>query len=120
MFFGDWIGTAIAALMGGARIVAGAIQADPQIGVATVARFTATGLTGQRPFPSAHVTMACHSAAQNNQARTDRNSLKKAVEAQATMQLKKFIKPEISPFESSPSHIKVWEDSVTIFSLKSF
>lgn len=31
------------------------------------------------------------------------------------MQLKKFIKPAISPFESSPSHIKVWKDSVTIF-----
>jgi hypothetical protein len=57
-FFLDWFGAAVAALMGDAGIVTGAVQADPQIGVALMAGFTPPRQAGQPPFPAASVTMA--------------------------------------------------------------
>ena len=52
--------TAIPALVRDARIVTGAIQADPQICAATMARFASSGLAADRPFPTAFVTMSRH------------------------------------------------------------
>lgn len=60
MFVEDRFGSAVAALMGGAHVVADAIQADPQIGAALVTGFTASGLACQRPFPATLVAMSGH------------------------------------------------------------
>ena len=49
-----------AALVGGANIVARAIQADPQVRPAAMARLAAPRLHRQRPFPAALVAMSCH------------------------------------------------------------
>ncbi|EEF57762.1 hypothetical protein [Pedosphaera parvula] len=53
------VGPAVAALMGRARIVADAVQADPQVSATTMARFASPGVSRESPFPSALVTMTC-------------------------------------------------------------
>ena len=55
--FHDGIGAAIAALMGHAPVVAGAVEADAEVGAALVAGITATRQARQSPFPAAFVTM---------------------------------------------------------------
>jgi hypothetical protein len=56
--FKDRFRSAVAALLGGAWIVACAVEADAQIGVALMAGFASTGLAGKSPFPSAFMTVA--------------------------------------------------------------
>jgi len=53
-------GAAFAALLGDARVVAGAVQAHAQVGAAFHADFAATGLAGNRPGFAAMVTMSRH------------------------------------------------------------
>src|SRR5216117_485722 len=50
MFFGHWIGAAVAALMGHASVVAGAVEADLEIGPALMAGLGPPGQTRQRVF----------------------------------------------------------------------
>jgi hypothetical protein len=57
-FLEDRLGPAVAALLGGARIKAGAVEAHAHIGAAPVAALAAAGLAGEIPFPSAFVTMS--------------------------------------------------------------
>ena len=57
LLFKDRFGAEVAALVRGARIVIGAIEADAQVGVAAVTGVAATGEAGQCPFPAAFVTM---------------------------------------------------------------
>src|SRR6266487_4469927 len=58
MFFSDRIGAAVAALMGHARVVAGAIEADLEVGPALMAGLGPSRQTRQRVFPPAGVAMA--------------------------------------------------------------
>ena len=58
MFFGHRIGAAVAALMGHARIIAGAIQADFEVGSALMAGLGASRQARQRVFPATSVAMA--------------------------------------------------------------
>ena len=46
--------------MGNSRIVAHAIQANPQIRVALMAALTSSGLASEGPFPAAFVAVAIH------------------------------------------------------------
>ena len=60
VFFQHRLGPAFAALISRARIIMGAVQADPQVGPAFHAGFAAAGLAAQGPGFAAVVTMACH------------------------------------------------------------
>ena len=60
VLFLNWFGATITTLMRHSQIVAGAVQADAQIGAATMARFAPAWLPADRPFPSAFVTMTRH------------------------------------------------------------
>lgn len=60
MLLSDWLRAPIAALMGNSRIVAHAIQANPQIRAALMATLTSAGLASEGPFPAAFVTVAIH------------------------------------------------------------
>jgi hypothetical protein len=57
-FLHDRVGPPVAALVRGAGIVTGAIEAHSQIGVAPVARIPSSGQPGQRPRPAALVAMS--------------------------------------------------------------
>src|SRR5207302_4678338 len=50
--FKDRFRAAVPALVRRARVVAHAVQADPQVGAALRTTFAAPGLSGQRPLPS--------------------------------------------------------------------
>src|SRR5712671_434651 len=58
MFFRHWIGATVAALMGHAAIVAGAIEADLKISTALVAILGPSRQTRQRVFPPTRVAVA--------------------------------------------------------------
>jgi hypothetical protein len=60
VFFGDRLGAPIAALLRRPRIVAGAVEANPQIGQALVAAFPSSRLSRESPFGAALVTMTGH------------------------------------------------------------
>ena len=110
LFFRDGIRAAVAALMGSTRVVAGAVQANPQVRIATVARFTAPRLTRKGPFPSALVTMACHFHIKIIGRISLATVFKKNKRADSPMQSKKFIDRKISHFETSRNPSKVCED----------
>jgi hypothetical protein len=59
-FFQNRLGAAFAALLGHTRVVAGAVQADPQIHAAFHARLSATRLAGERPGFAAIMAMSRH------------------------------------------------------------
>jgi len=48
----------VAALISNARSVTGAVEANAEIGVAAMARFTSSGLAWQSPFPAATLAMS--------------------------------------------------------------
>jgi hypothetical protein len=54
------LGPAIAALVRGPGVVTDAIKAYPEIRAALVAAFASTGLAGERPLPTALMTMSSH------------------------------------------------------------
>jgi hypothetical protein len=60
VFFGDGFGTSVATLMRRARIVAGTVEANAEVGTAPVAAFTSSGLHRKCPLPAAFPAMACH------------------------------------------------------------
>ena len=60
-FFHHRLGPAFAALLGHARVVMRAVQADAQVGPASQAAFAAPRLAGQCPFLAAVVAMTGHS-----------------------------------------------------------
>jgi hypothetical protein len=60
VLFQHRFGTAFPALLGNARVVMGAVQADPQVGPAFHAGFAAPRLGAQGPWFAAIVTMSVH------------------------------------------------------------
>lgn len=60
MLVEDRFGAAVTALVRGTSVVAGAIEANAQIGAAFVAGFTAARLASESPFPAALMTMSGH------------------------------------------------------------
>src|SRR5689334_11105818 len=58
MFFGHGIGAAVAALMGHAGVVTGAVEADFEVGPALMAGLGAARQARQRVFPATSVAMA--------------------------------------------------------------
>jgi hypothetical protein len=43
VLFGDWFGASVAALLGGMRVITGAVEADAEIGAALETRFASAG-----------------------------------------------------------------------------
>lgn len=83
VFLRDRLGSAVATLLGGVRVVAYAIQTDAQVCMALVAILRPAGLTWQCVFGAAVVAMPCHGrsvpgpgkvASRNAGARTGRKS----------------------------------------------
>src|SRR5690242_13415881 len=60
LFFEDWIGSAIPALISRPRIVTDTVPADLQVIPAAVTGIAAAWLSAQGPFPAAFPTVACH------------------------------------------------------------
>jgi len=60
VFFQHRLGSTLTALLGHARVVMDAVQADPQVGPASHAGFAAPGLAVQRPWFAAIVAMMGH------------------------------------------------------------
>lgn len=60
VLFGHGFGAPVLALVGDARVVMHAIEADFQVRATTVARFAASRLAGESELPAAFMTMTGH------------------------------------------------------------
>jgi len=60
VLFENRVGPSFAALLGHADIVMNAVETDPKVRTATMARIVSARLRSQSPFPTAFPTVTCH------------------------------------------------------------